>query len=91
MSMNASKAQSRRVWTSFGIAVRLFPFLSAKEVCFHQRLNRFFYEAAVGRVITRLNVEQDHFFTYWQGGLLSNVVVAYGYGGKAVKCIQTMF
>ena len=36
---NASEAQSRKVWTSFGIGVRLLPFLYYQEVCKQQILN----------------------------------------------------
>lgn len=29
----ASKKQSRKIWTSFGIAMKLLPFLHPQEVC----------------------------------------------------------
>ena len=50
MELNASKSRSRRLWTSYGIAMKLFPFIREQEVHEYQILNKFFHESAVGRV-----------------------------------------
>ena len=46
----ASKGHCRKVWTSYGIAVSLFSFISPFEVYMGHHWNKFFYERAIARV-----------------------------------------
>ena len=49
-----SKKKSRKVWTSYGIFRITAKFLKQKEMLKLQKLNRFFYQSAVGRVSLRI-------------------------------------
>ena len=50
IKLSASNAQSRKVWTSYGVTMSLFAFFCQQEVCEDQLLNKFFYDIAVSRV-----------------------------------------
>ena len=50
VEITASKSQSQRVWTSYGVTIQLLSFFYPKEVCEDQLLNKFFYDVAVSRV-----------------------------------------
>ena len=48
--LTAKKAQSRKVWVSFGIGFRLLAFLQTIDQIHMQALNKFAYESMIGRV-----------------------------------------
>ena len=64
IQVTGSESNCRKVWTSYGIAMHLLSFLQPREVCQDQLLNRFFYDIAICRVQTRINViRPQHFLT----------------------------
>ena len=77
IQLTAAKSQSRRVWTSYGIATCLYPFILPHQVCGWQQLNRFHYESAISRVQTRINTLRYHYLAYPHKGLLSNKAIQY--------------
>ena len=56
--------QSKKLWTSFGAMVAVFPYLTDSEKINLQALNNFSYEIMVGRVETRHRFKCAYFV--WQ-------------------------
>ena len=66
IEINASKAKARLVYTSYGIANQLMPFLEAQERLSGQLANQFCYEIAVGRVCPNVRTESPQWLFWWK-------------------------
>ena len=51
------KKKSHTVWTSYGVGTNLAPFMKTNELMALQKLNRFWYEAAVSRVQSVISLQ----------------------------------
>ena len=74
MLYGPEKLRCFKVWTSLGIARNLLPFLLKSEQIDLQAINRFWYEAGVGRVITRIEFTKPVTFTWSQGQTYSKTL-----------------
>ena len=52
--VTANRGKSRLIWTSYGIIFEVYYNLNKKEQIELQKLNKFFYRIAVGRVQTKI-------------------------------------
>ena len=72
------KEKSRKVWTSFGIFMILLSFIDEYQVVCLQYANKFCYNIAVSRVQLRVEARRiPIYFTWPNGGELSNKIVSY--------------
>ena len=60
--VTASKASSKKVWTSFAIMLHVFPFLLKPQQIEVQAVNQFFYQTAVGRSVLSLALTAEIYF-----------------------------
>ena len=67
MYLTANTRESRRVWTSIGIGMNMKLFLGKLEWLNLQKLNKFWYRAAVGRVQVTIVLEPPFYFTLRTG------------------------
>ena len=56
INLNASKFQSRLVWISLGVTLRIFDNFERLEALYLQCLSRFYYKIAVSRCVTKLRL-----------------------------------
>ena len=70
----ATKEQCRRLWTSFGVFVRMLPYLGTMDQTWLQALNQFCYKVAVSRVQSTCQVQRPSYFGWWAGFNSKNVV-----------------
>ena len=61
----ATRAQSLKIWTSYGFGTYLLSYLSPLERVELQAVNQFSYNILVCRVMTKVLLPRQFFFSLW--------------------------
>ena len=77
LQLNATKEFSRKVWVSYGVFIAMLSFLDEFQTVCLQSTNKFCYNIAVSRVQISLSTDQLVYFTWPNGGKLSEHIIAY--------------
>ena len=73
------KEKAKKIRVSFGIWTVFLPFLTPDEQLFLQLGDKFLYEIAIGRVITRFNLKKPLFFLANQESILRTKLSKYDF------------
>ena len=87
---DATKAQCRRLWISFGFGTIFLNYLFYGEQIRLQALNKYTYNIFVARVKTRIRLPTPALLSLWfnyQGSALIDAIVSFSHPGSATSAL----